>query len=96
MSSCWVSMTMGPPPGVAVVGGGCAAGWSRAVAIAAGGMGPGLASSSSSDCVNARMPTRMGAHSCVKIMVKVVKSQPADHSTKGTASAVLTTDHVSV
>ena len=30
----------------------------------------------------------------VKIMVKVVKSQPADHSTKGTESAVLTTDHV--
>ena len=27
-------------------------------------------------------------------MVKVVKSQPADHSTKGTESAVLTTDHV--
>ena len=26
-------------------------------------------------------------------MVKVVKSQPADHSTKGNESAVLTTDH---
>ena len=31
----------------------------------------------------------------VKIMVKVVKRQPADHSTKGTVSAVLTTYHVS-
>ena len=30
----------------------------------------------------------------VKIMVKVVKSQPADHSTKRTGSAVDTTDHV--
>ena len=29
-------------------------------------------------------------------MVKVVKSQPADHSTKGTESAVLTTDHVCI
>ena len=27
-------------------------------------------------------------------MVNVVKSQPADHSTKGTESAVLTSDHV--
>jgi hypothetical protein len=27
-------------------------------------------------------------------MVKVVKSQPADRSTEGTESAVLTTDHV--
>ena len=29
-------------------------------------------------------------------MVKVVKSQPADHSTKGTEFAVLTTDHVCI
>ena len=29
-------------------------------------------------------------------MVNVVKSQPADHSTKGTESAVLTSDHVRV
>ena len=34
-------------------------------------------------------------HGDVKIMVKVVKRQPADHSTKGTVSAVLTTYHVS-
>ena len=41
-----------------------------------------------------RRPQRRLRPDFVEIMVKVVKSQPADHSTKGTESAVLTTDHV--
>ena len=41
-----------------------------------------------------RRPQRRLRPDFVEIMVKVVKSQPADDSTKGTEGAVLTTDHV--